>query len=623
MSVRDTTGARRPSGYFFLTPVWGESYTRLYIDTVIPSQLASGNLPIFRGSSNCQYIIYTTPRDAQLIRSSAVYEKLAECVPVKFEWLEQDINVVHDMMTDCFRRGIKAAEENNAAFLLMTPDIVYAEGAFATLQRLSQSGHDVIFMTAIRTIKNTVASNLNASFKSDDVIKITPRQLVQVAFDNLHPLGHSSWWEEGDGGLIPANIYWRVPGDGLVAHCFHLHPILVYPQRLNANFFGTVDSDYIEVACPDSSGDYIVANSDDLFAIELSDPWRFFEMRFAKGSVTDTVRWAEQFTNGRHVKLFDTAIRIHTGIIHPELWDSVERRARTVVQEIEARLNWPIWKLLFDADLIPRRIVRRTKELRLRLANPNLADNKKNSVFRWRNALLIVWNKAIGVRSTLVEIMRALAALIETLAAYPYRSQLDKHLTALINPASNVVFIATSPGRSYLESWLSKHSKTFARGHYLSLARESGVAFLENGFDIASQSKNDVLLEVDIAKQADLAAYFRDSHALAGRPAGELPTCPAGFDKADSIARTFDIVSVYRQGGLGTWCRVKLENWARTLINRRLDLRGLLIAFCLPLLPLFVLLGGIVIVMTFLLDALDHTGKFSISTLTIARKRVD
>ena len=35
----------QPSGLYFMTPVWGEAYTKLFLDIVIPSQLAPGNLP--------------------------------------------------------------------------------------------------------------------------------------------------------------------------------------------------------------------------------------------------------------------------------------------------------------------------------------------------------------------------------------------------------------------------------------------------------------------------------------------------------------------------------------------------------------------------------------------------
>jgi hypothetical protein len=217
--------SRRPSGFFFLTPVWGESYTRLYIDTVIPAQLASGNLAAFKGQSGHRYIIYTRPENAEVICSSDIYKLLNDCVPVTFEFITDKISVVRDMMTACYRRGIKAAEDADAAVVFLTPDIVLSDGSFTTIKDLSFAGWEVVYVPAIRTMKKAVAANLTKSFKQAGTIQVSSRQLMRVALDNLHPLADSSWWEEGEGGLIPANIYWRVDEEGLIGRCFHLHPI--------------------------------------------------------------------------------------------------------------------------------------------------------------------------------------------------------------------------------------------------------------------------------------------------------------------------------------------------------------------------------------------------------------
>ncbi|MGB8757063.1 MAG: hypothetical protein WCD26_15715, partial [Pseudolabrys sp.] len=84
---------RRLSIFYFLTPVWGESYTRLFVDTVIPAQLAGGNLAAFRGEPGHRYIIYTRPQDAEIIRSSAAYASLNECVPITVEFITERINL--------------------------------------------------------------------------------------------------------------------------------------------------------------------------------------------------------------------------------------------------------------------------------------------------------------------------------------------------------------------------------------------------------------------------------------------------------------------------------------------------------------------------------------------------
>ncbi len=635
MSVRGAGEPRRPSGYFFLTPVWGLSYTRLYIDTVIPSQLAEGNLPAFRGEPGNRYIIYTRPEDAELIRSSAVYEQINACVPVTFEYITDKINVVHDMMTDCFRRGIKAAEQTGAAVLFLTPDIVLSDGSFATLKRLSETGHDVVYIPAIRTMKTAVAATLEQSFKHGVSIRIQPAQLMRVALDNLHPLGDSSWWEEGEGGLIPANIYWRVDDDGLVGRCFHLHPILVHSRRKNATFFGTVDDDFVSAACPDASKDYVVSDSDELLAIELSDPGRFFEMRAAKGSVSDAARWAEQFANARHRKLFKATIRMHTAISDPTKWTAAEERASVVAEQIEARLNLPTWRLLSNADLLVRRCMQYGKSSRLRFANRGATADAGPPA--WKNAILGLIDQFAGLRTGVMQLIRRVAARIEGWSGLSYQSRVYRDLANVLPPSPDLVLVSNSPGRFYLAPLLTQLSSSFANGRYASVLRRAQVSFLERGEPIADGTKQAVILEIDARRTKEVAAYLQESrrilaahgrllvylHTLTFTAAPGRRPVIALRDLIALLAPDLDVVATSQQGGAGSLLQLRLGSWLRGVMSRRLVVRWLLLIFGLPLLPLIAIAGGIVVAATTLLDSIDRSKRFPISSLVLAEKAAD
>src|SRR5215471_8051295 len=93
----------------FLTPVWGKAYLQLYLEVVIPAQLASRNLPSFKTESGTKYVIFTTREDMEAIKSSPVFKLLCTTVPVAFEFVDTSITGNHDRMSDCFRRGINAA----------------------------------------------------------------------------------------------------------------------------------------------------------------------------------------------------------------------------------------------------------------------------------------------------------------------------------------------------------------------------------------------------------------------------------------------------------------------------------------------------------------------------------
>ena len=360
----------QPSGLYFMTPVWGEAYTKLFLDIVIPSQLAPGNLPGLHDSEKCRYLIFTTSQDATVITSSPQYRTLSTIIPVEVLLIDGEITGPHDTMSECFRRGIAMADEANAASVFLTPDLVFSDGSFRTLQWLVTQGRRVVYITGIRLIKQPVVSALRDRFLREGVIAVEPNDLMDIALSNLHPLAHSSFWEEGEDDLIPANLYWRVGSKGLLARCFHLHPVLVYPEIKRAVFYGTVDDDYVLASCPDPMDDYVVRDSDELLAVELSELSHFFLTGMKKGSLDAVAFWAEMAANSRHRTLIDVPIRLHCGKIQEDDWREVEHKADRIVVKISSLLcRRSIGLIVSNRRILERRLVRLAQEMRLQLEN--------------------------------------------------------------------------------------------------------------------------------------------------------------------------------------------------------------------------------------------------------------
>lgn len=348
-----------PRSYYFLTPVWGDAYTKLFVDIAIPNQLAAG-LTAFH--LEARYIIFTTQADADTIRSAPVFQELCSVMEVQFVLLDNAAVSTHDRMSACYRRGVAMADHEDAGIVFLTPDMIFAAGSLARIKTVAESGHRAMFVTAIRTLKQQVVAELSHR-------AFAPRRLMRIALNNLHPLAFSSFWH-GNGELLPANLYWLIGNEAILARCFHLHPIYVWPQRKNAVFFGTVDDDFFTAACPDESTDYVVTNSDEFLAIELSDPAHFFHTVYRKGSIAGAAKWAEHFASARHRRLFDRAILLHTGIEESKIARAAYREADQIAAAINERLRAPWYKLLMQSGLpLLGRITRANLDRRLAAAN--------------------------------------------------------------------------------------------------------------------------------------------------------------------------------------------------------------------------------------------------------------
>ena len=139
------------------------------------------------------------------------------------------------------------------------------------LEALARSGKSVVHMSGIRLDRDGVVPELADRYSEERaVLSLAPRDLVGIGLRHLHPIARSHFFNEYDGGLMPANLAWSVGDEGVLLRCFHLHPLMVKPQGPLAEFKSTIDDDLALRACPDSSRDYVVTDSDELLAFEMS-----------------------------------------------------------------------------------------------------------------------------------------------------------------------------------------------------------------------------------------------------------------------------------------------------------------------------------------------------------------
>jgi len=365
-----------PKGYYFLTPVWGESYVRLFLDVCLPALMAPGNLPVFKGDANSQFIIFTTFEDAQTIRAAPIFQELSGVIQVNIEYILRPKPhpfsgqvPKHDIMSLCHRRGLAMADAADAATLFLNPDLIFADGSFRTVKCLAEEGKDAILVTGIRTIKQTMSRAVKP-YKQENVIAIPPRDLMQLTLDNMHPLAYSSFWDEGGTDLVAANLYWRAGREGIVARCYHLHIILIYPQRKNAAFFSTIDDDLILTACPDARNDHIITDSDDFLMVELSDRNQMYIFGIPKASVRGVVDWAELGANRRHRKFLQTPIFMRAGANDQTAWQTALQKSNAVVKALNKGLARPNLSLLLtDRLALAKRLRLYVSYARLKNAN--------------------------------------------------------------------------------------------------------------------------------------------------------------------------------------------------------------------------------------------------------------
>lgn len=248
---------------------------------------------------------------------------LSQAVDIRFENIETDPQVSDDRhywQSYCNRVGIAAADERGAAMIFLNPDVVIADGGIRALASLLARGKRAIQVLGIRLVKETVIPALLEGYSSLDraALTISPRQLIALAMDNLHPMTMTHVYDAPDHDLTPTILMWRAGAEGLVARCFHLHPMLVHPRVRNAPFSTTIDDDYLRAACPDPKDEYIVMDWDEFCACELSGLDRPAN---SQGRTMDIAAWAAAAVRPQHFDNFARRIILHAERTDEAAWN--------------------------------------------------------------------------------------------------------------------------------------------------------------------------------------------------------------------------------------------------------------------------------------------------------------
>lgn len=328
----------------FIMAVWGDSYTDLFLNLVLPNQLTPGNLFFFKERRDCTYKIYTTNRDAETIKRSPVYKLLEQTVGteiISIDSLLAAIPKTHYALTAAHKRAIASASDpGNTGFVFLCPDAVVSEGTFARLWELACAGKRAVMVNGMRLIKETFLPAYLDRFGHSLSAAAPPRYLTGLALRHLHPLSECMFWDSPNFTTIPSHMYWRVNDDGVVLRCFHLHPLFVNPVRGDVTPSTTIDGDFLLRACPDANDIHIVEDSDEMAVFELSPQARTDYLPMCRGQIKRrssgplrVSRWAVYNTDAHHRQFVRRVLRVHGSDLTSD-WQAVEDRAERVVRSV-------------------------------------------------------------------------------------------------------------------------------------------------------------------------------------------------------------------------------------------------------------------------------------------------
>lgn len=351
----------------FVVAVWGRSYTDVFLDVVLPSQLTANNLPALVHKPSYVYKIYTTAEDARTIEASLAFIRLAGIMPVEIHVIHPDQShhvrtaSVRHTMGSLHKRAIQEGARDDAFLVFLAPDAIMSDGSFAAIERRMLGGAEMILLSGIRVTKETALPAIRERYRRPDgTIHMEAADLVDCAFEFPHPYTRSLvWGTERFNVRWPSQMFWFAPPFGILGHCWHLHPILVKARNETDQFLGTIDGDYIEQAGNRLQHIHVIEDSDEACLIEISreDHEKALLDTCAPFSLKEFLWWAQRATNPFHRSFISRPILFKGRAFREEGISAIRQEAAGTVgmllKELENLIEIPLLRSFGELEDAP------------------------------------------------------------------------------------------------------------------------------------------------------------------------------------------------------------------------------------------------------------------------------
>lgn len=203
----------------FTSVFWGNWHRSMFLKINLPTMLAPENLPALVDGVTCEYIIYTTSKDAAVMMHDRAFERLRALMPVEIKIFSPS-KTRHpvDLHMDIWLSATERARKLEAFILFMPPDVGWANGSFARLRDALIAGKRAIFMTYPRVVSETISPALQEVHPRnvDEAMTVSPREMMALALTHIHPLMAAYTRSASHFPIHPEIILWPIKNEGFL-----------------------------------------------------------------------------------------------------------------------------------------------------------------------------------------------------------------------------------------------------------------------------------------------------------------------------------------------------------------------------------------------------------------------
>jgi hypothetical protein len=330
----------------FLTVIWGTRYIEEFARVSLPSYLAVDNLPFMAAETDLEIVVMTSTESRDKFDERDYLDKLKALCPVRYVLIDDLItNGNYGVtLTLAYARGIQDSgpEQTNTHFVFMNSDFVLANGSLKTLVAKLREGHSAIMAPSLRACSEAVVPALiEAVDPADRTLTMSPRPMVQLAFDNLHPTVIGKTITQDFVTCTNHNqIYWQIDKSTLLGRYHLIFMLAIKPEVPMGLVNSYCDYGFIPELVP--SGDFtVIDDSDGFFMLELQSAEQ--EKGYLRCGDTAPEKIAAElssWTTREHRRFAEVDVVFRSGDL-PARLSQVRAEAAKFMSELRQRMTSP------------------------------------------------------------------------------------------------------------------------------------------------------------------------------------------------------------------------------------------------------------------------------------------
>ena len=319
----------------FVTVLWGDWHRRMFLHVNVPTMLALRNIPALTAGIDCEYLLYTTAKDAAVIKRDPAFERLQSLLPVTLKVftpsrMKHPISLHHEI----WQLATKHAHRRGAFILLMPPDVAWADGSFAHLRGAFEAGKRVMFMAYPRVVSETIVAAMAERFPraTDQSTVIPPRDMMALAMTHIHPVMAAYNRFSTHFPIHPEMILWPIEGDGFLLRLLARELFCFEPGRY------PLTAQSLLAHLPSSKEIHVFRDSREFLGVSLTPLWKDMEwyLRRSRFDPLFTGRWWITYDSPINDYLSAFDLRFTCGKEDETRWRRTEQQAREVLTHVRS-----------------------------------------------------------------------------------------------------------------------------------------------------------------------------------------------------------------------------------------------------------------------------------------------